>query len=271
MKFRRALITGGSSGLGEEFARQLAAGGTDLILAARRRERLDQVKAEIEGQFGVGVEVVVCDLADEAQSAALAARLAEEAELDLLVNNAGFGTLGLYHETDFARQEAMLRVHVLATMRLTRAVLPGMIARGAGAVVNVSSVAGYWRSAQNVMYCSTKGWMNDFTEGLRLELDLLESPVVVQALCPGFTYSEFHDTLGVDRSAVAKGFWMRADFVVGESLKSLESGRVFVIPGWKYRLVARLAEWLPARGRMALERRSPHKRRKAEPPAPNLR
>ncbi|MBE7544307.1 MAG: SDR family oxidoreductase [Bryobacteraceae bacterium] len=271
MKIRKAAITGGSSGLGEEFARQLAAGGTDLILAARRKERLDQVKAEIEGQFGVTVEVVVCDLADEAQSAALAARLAEEAGLDLLVNNAGFGTLGLYHETDFARQEAMLRVHVLATMRLTRAVLPGMIARGAGAVVNVSSVAGYWRSAQNVMYCSTKGWMNDFTEGLRLELDQLDSPVVVQALCPGFTYSEFHDTLGVDRGNVPKGFWMQANFVVGESLKSLESGRVFVIPGWRYRLVARLAEWLPARWRMALERRSPHKRRKARTLTPNLR
>ncbi len=261
MKLTTAAITGASSGLGEEFARQLAAQGVNLILTARRADRLAGLKAELETRHRIQVDVVPCDLAEEAQSAALAAQFAET-EVDLLVNNAGFGTLGLFHETDFERQEAMLRVHVLATMRLTRAVLPGMIERRHGAIVNVSSVAGYWRSAQNAMYCSTKGWMNDFTESLRLELDLLESPVVVQALCPGFTFSEFHDTLGVDRAAVPRHLWLKADFVIGESLRALDSGRVFVIPHWKYRFIARLAELLPARLRMHLERRSPHKRRK---------
>lgn len=249
--------------MGEEFARQLSAQGVSLILTARRRERLEALQAELQSRHAVRVETVVCDLADDAECARLVEMLAPREDLDLLVNNAGFGTLGFYHETEFERQEQMLRVHILATMRLTRAVLPGFIERRHGAVINVSSVAGYWRSAQNVMYCATKGWMNDFTEGLRLELDVRKSPVVVQALCPGFTYSEFHDTLGVDRSAVPKGLWMKADFVVGESLRALEGGRVFVIPGWKYRFIARLAELLPARWRMALERRSPHKRRKA--------
>lgn len=262
MNIRTAVITGASSGLGLEFARQLAARGAGLVLAARRADRLDEAKAELEARHKVQVETIVCDLGDDAQSQALAARLRELQTLDLLVNNAGFGTLGLFHETDFTRQEQMLRVHVLATMRLARAALPGMIERRAGAIINVSSVAGYWRSAQNVMYCSTKGWMNDFTEGLRLELDSLESPVVVQALCPGFTYSEFHDTLGVDRSAIAKTFWLDPVFVIRESLRALESGRVFVIPGWRYRFAARLAELLPAKWRIALERRSPHKRRK---------
>lgn len=262
MSIRTAAITGASSGLGLEFARQLAARGANLVLIARRAEKLEEAKAELEARHEAQVETIVCDLADDAQCQALAARLTEMQALDLLVNNAGFGTLGLFHETDFSRQEEMLRVHVLATMRLARAVLPGMIARGRGAIINVSSVAGYWRSAQNVMYCSTKGWMNDFTEGLRLELDALGSPVVVQALCPGFTYSEFHDTLGVDRAAIAKTFWLEAGFVIRESLRALETGRVFVIPDWRYRFAARLSELLPASWRMAFERRSPRKRRK---------
>jgi uncharacterized protein len=271
MKIGLAVITGASSGLGEEYARQLAARGANLVLVARRADRLEQVKAGLEAQHGIRAEVVVCDLADEAQSAALAARLAAMPDVDLLVNNAGFGTLGHFHDTDFDRQEAMLRVHVLATMRLTRAVLPGMIDRRHGAIINVSSVAGFWRSAQNVMYCSTKGWMNDFTEGLRLDLDALGSPVIAQTLCPGFTYSEFHDTLGVDRGAISKSLWLKSDFVVGESLRALSTGRVFVIPDWRYRFVARLSELLPARLRMHLERRSPHKRRKPIAPTPNLR
>lgn len=262
MNIRTAVITGASSGLGLEFARQLAARGANLVLAARRADKLEEARAELEARQKIRVETIVCDLAADAQCQALAARLAELQTLDLLVNNAGFGTLGLFHETDFARQEEMLRVHVLATMRLTRAALPGMIERGRGAVINVSSVAGYWRSAQNVMYCSTKGWMNDFTEGLRLELDSLGSPVVVQALCPGFTYSEFHDTLGVDRSAIAKTLWLDPVFVIRESLRALDSGRVFVIPDWRYRFAARLSELLPAKWRIAFERRSPHKRRK---------
>jgi len=261
VKPRFAAITGGSSGLGEEFARQLAAQGANLLLAARRADRLAALKADLEVRHGITVETFVCDLADDAASAALAARLSALPDLDLLINNAGFGTLGLFHETDPIRQEQMLRVHVLATMRLTRAALGSFIPRRRGAVINVSSVAGFWRSAQNVMYCSTKGWMNDFTEGLRLELDLLQSPVIVQALCPGFTYSEFHDTLGVDRATVPKALWLDTSFVVAESLRALESGRVFVIPNWRYRTVARLAELLPARWRIALERRSPHKRR----------
>lgn len=264
MMIRTAAITGASSGLGLEFARQLAARGANLVLIARRADKLEAGKTELEERHKVRVETIICDLADDEQSQALAARIAEMPALDLLVNNAGFGTLGLFHETDFARQEQMLRVHVLATMRLTRAALPGMIARSHGAVINVSSVAGYWRSAQNVMYCSTKGWMNDFTEGLRLELDALGSPVVVQALCPGFTYSEFHDTLGVDRAAIAKSFWLDPGFVIRESLRALETGKLFVIPDWRYRFAARLSELLPAGWRIALERRSPHKRRKRE-------
>jgi uncharacterized protein len=253
-------ITGASSGLGAVFARKLAARGQDLLLAARRADRLEELRAEIERSHGVRVEAFPCDLASEAGVERLAARLEGEERLELLVNNAGFGTKGLFWETDYERQLEMVRVHVLATMRLTRAALRGMVVRRRGGVINVSSVAGYWRSAQNVSYCATKGWVNDFTEGLRLELDSAGSPVAVQALCPGFTYTEFHDVMGVDRGVVPEWLWMPAEFVVEESLRGLEKRKLFVIPSWKYRAAAALSDLLPAGWRLGMERRSPHKR-----------
>ena len=259
MKF--AVITGASSGLGETFARKLAARGCSLLLAARRVQRLEALKADLERKNRIEVECFPCDLSRPDEAEGLAARLEAGATPDLLVNNAGFGTLGFFHETDYARQVEMVNLHVLATMRLTRAVLGGMIRRGSGAIINVSSVAGFWRSGGNTSYCATKGWMNDFTEGLRIELDLLGSPVVVQALCPGFTYTEFHDVLGVDRNKVPKWLWMDAESVVEASLRGLESRKLFVIPGWHYRIGAALGELLPFGLRVSLERKSPHKRR----------
>lgn len=259
MKF--AVVTGASSGLGETFARKLAARGCSLLLAARRVQRLEALKAELERQHKIEVECFPCDLADPAGAEGLAARIEAGATPDLLVNNAGFGTLGFFHETDYARQVEMVNLHVLATMRLTRAVLGPMIRRGSGAIINVSSVAGFWRSGGNASYCATKGWMNDFTEGLRIELDLLGSPVAVQALCPGFTYTEFHDVLGVDRNKIPKWLWLDAGAVVEASLRGLESRQLFVIPGWQYRIGAALGELLPIALRLYLERKSPHKRR----------
>jgi len=258
MKF--AVVTGASSGLGETFARKLAARGYSLLLAARRVQRLDALKLKLERKYKVEVECFPCDLSKLAEIDGLAARIETGATPDLLVNNAGFGTLGFFHETDYGRQVEMVNLHVLATMRLTRAVLGPMIRRGSGAIINVSSVAGFWRSGGNTSYCATKGWMNDFTEGLRIELDLLGSPVVVQALCPGFTYTEFHDVLGVDRNKIPRWLWMDAETVVEASLCGLESRKLFVIPGWQYRIGAALGELLPFGLRLFLERKSPHKR-----------
>lgn len=255
-----AVITGASSGLGETFARKLAGRGYSLLLAARRAQRLEALKQELEARHKTEVECFPCDLARGEEAEGLAQRLEAGATPDLLVNNAGFGTLGFFHETSYQRQVEMVNLHVLAAMRLTRAVLGGMIRRGSGAVINVSSVAGFWRSGGNVSYCATKGWMNDFTEGLRIELDLLGSPVTVQALCPGFTYTEFHDVLGVDRGKVPRWLWMDAGDVVEASLRGLARGKLFVIPGWQYRLGAALGELLPVSWRLALEKRSPHKR-----------
>lgn len=139
----------------------------------------------------------------------------------------------------------MHRLHVLAAMRLTHAALTGMVARARGAIVNVSSVAAFSQSPGNVSYCSTKAWMNSFTEGLDVELRSVRSPVRVQALCPGFTVTGFHDTLGIDRKDIPGFLWMNADEVVETSLRSLDRRKVIVIPGWKYKLAAALMRHLP--------------------------
>ncbi|MBE0660021.1 MAG: SDR family oxidoreductase [Bryobacteraceae bacterium] len=256
-----AVITGASSGLGEVFARMLAQRGYNLLLVARRLDRLEALCRELELAHPVHAEPLCADLADESQIEDVARRMESEPTLTLLVNNAGFGTLGFFHETDYSRQIDMVKVHVLATMRLTRAALPCMIERSSGGIINVSSVAASFRSAGNASYCSTKGWMNQFTEGLRLELDALGSPVAVQALCPGFTYTEFHDTLGIKRELVPKWLWMEAAFVVRQSLDALASRKLFVVPGWQYKAAVLLSKLMPDWLRLKVELSSPHKRK----------
>jgi short-subunit dehydrogenase len=146
-----AVVTGASAGIGAEFARQLSARGFDLLLVARRRDRLEAFAQQLPG-----AEALDADLADDASRARLEERLQRDPRVEILVNNAGFGSLGTFVKTSLASQDQMHRVHVLATMRLTHAVLPGLVARGRGAVINVSSVAGFWQGPQNVSYCATK-------------------------------------------------------------------------------------------------------------------
>ena len=255
-----ALVTGASSGLGAEFARQLARDGFDVVLVARRRERLEELAQEISAAHAAQAEVLAADLADEKDCRRVASRVAGEERLEILVNNAGFGTKGRFWEGELEIQEKMHRLHVLATMRLAHAALPGMVRRGRGGIINVSSSAAFGRSPGNVSYCATKSWMNAFTEGLALELHNLGSPVRVQALCPGFTWSEFHDTMGVSRSIVPASWWMKAEEVVAISLRGLERGKIIVVPGWRYRCFAALIGVLPFRLRFRLEARAPYRR-----------
>jgi len=241
-----ALITGASAGIGASFARRLASEGYDLVVVARRAEALDRLAAEIRQTSGAAVETMTADLTRDEDVAAVAHKLASSESLSLLVNNAGFGSRGFFFEADPEQQDAMHRLHVLATERLTRAVLPGMVARRRGGVINVASVAGFIQSPGNISYCATKAWMISFTEGLYLELKTIGSPVAVQALCPGYTYTEFHDVMGVDRSKIlSPGWWMTADAVVAESLRGLREGRPIVIPGWRYRLLVPFLKFLP--------------------------
>jgi short-subunit dehydrogenase len=236
-----ALITGASAGIGKTFARRLAERGFDLILVARRQPRLDEIAREL----ATDVTTLTADLATDEGIRAVEQAIAGCPRLELLVNNAGFGTLGRYWEADLAGQETMHRLHVMAVLRLTHAALKGMTARNRGAIVNVSSVAAFAHSEGNVSYCATKAWMNSFTEGLELELHGIGSAVKVQALCPGFTVTEFHDTLGVDRGQIPAWLWMTADEIVDASLRGLERNQTIVVPGWKYKLVVGVMQSLP--------------------------
>jgi hypothetical protein len=237
-----ALITGASSGLGAAYARQLAARGYDLILVARREDRLHEL-AKI---LSTSTEVLAADLTREEGLAAAESAIRNCERLDLLVNNAGFGTRGRFWERNLDGQLKMHQLHVMATMRLTHAALACMAPRRHGAIINVSSVAAFGQSTGNVSYCATKAWMNSFTLGLDLELRDIGSPVKVQSLCPGFTRTEFHQTLGMDAGKIPDVFWMQADDVVATSLMELRSRKVIVVPGWRSKIGAALLKHVPA-------------------------
>jgi uncharacterized protein len=246
-------ITGASSGIGATFARRLAA-GHDLLLIARRKDRLEQLASELAAEFGAQVEVMPADLSNEGDTDRVAERLEQEERLLLLINNAGFGTRGRFWEADLEGQEKMHRLHVMATVRLTHAALRNLVKRDLGGIINVSSVAAFVRSAGGVSYCATKSWMAIFTEGLHLDLKSANSNIAVQALCPGFTYSEFHDAMGTGREGQApKSFWLTAEEVVEASLEGLRRRQLYVVPNWRYRLLTTLLSKLPTSARIAIE------------------
>ena len=234
MTFRTALITGASAGLGAEYARQLAAAGTNVILVARRLDRLEELARDLRSRYGVAVDAVAADLSTEAGLTAVEARIAGDPALDLLVNNAGFGGRAGFVKGAPAEHIAMARVHVDATIRLTRAALPGMIDRGRGAIINVASVAAF-SPFSGAMYSGTKSFLVMFSENLQSELR--SKGIVIQALCPGLTHTEFHAVADVKLSGVPELFWRTAEYVVRVSLRRL-GGRVVCIPGWENKTVA---------------------------------
>jgi len=241
-----AVVTGASSGIGAAYARALASRGYDLALVARRGDRLRQLADELGSRHHAACTVLSADLTRDTDLRRVEEYLAGAPNLALLVNNAGFGTLGRFFEAPVDSQDAMHRLHVMATLRLTHAALRNLVARGEGAVVNVSSVAAWVPRPGTTSYYATKAWMNCFTECLYLELKSAGSRVHVQALCPGFTMTEFHDVLGLDRKAISsKVWWMAPEDVVEASLKGLAEGKLFVVPGLRYRLIVRLLRLLP--------------------------
>jgi hypothetical protein len=234
MKFKTALITGASAGLGAEYARQLATAGTDLVLVARRRDRLEELGAGLREKHGVRIAVVAADLSTLEGLAAVEARLAAAPAVDLLVNNAGFGGRTGFAKGKTADHVGMLRVHIDAAVRLAKAALPGMIDRGRGAIVNVASVAAF-SPFSGAMYSGTKAFLVMFSENLQAEAR--SQGVAVQALCPGLTHTEFHAVADLDLSAVPAVFWRTAEAVVRVSLRKI--GRsVVCIPGWENKTVA---------------------------------
>lgn len=246
-------ITGASSGIGAAFARKLAP-EHNLLLIARRKERLEQLAAELNEKFGTASEVLVADLTNEDDMSRVAERITNAPDLVLLINNAGFGTRGRFWESPLTEQEDMHRLHVMATVRLTHAALRNMVPRDIGGVLNVASVSAFVRNAGSVSYAATKSWMTSFTEGLYLELRGMHSNVSVQALCPGFTYSEFHDKMPANRRHLASAaFWLTAEEVVDASIDGLRRRKLFVIPGWRYRLITTFLTKIPTALRLAFE------------------
>ncbi len=255
--YRHALITGASAGLGAEYARQLAAAGTNLVLTARRLDRLEELARELRAKHGVAVDVVQADLLDAAGIERVERLIAESPDLDLLVNNAGFGGRSGFVRGDVADHLRMVEVHVGATVRLTRAALPGMIARGRGGIINLASIAAF-SPFSGAMYSGTKAFLVMFSVNLQAEVEA--KGISVQALCPGMTHTEFHEVAAIDKAIVPKPFWMTAEKVVRISLRKLGRGAVCV-PGWKNKAIAFLmrcpatAAGVRAAGRSAAARR----------------
>jgi short-subunit dehydrogenase len=256
-----ALITGASAGMGAEFARQLAASGTDLILVARRLDRLTELARELQGKHAVKVEVLRADLATSEGIEHVERRIAEDATFDLLVNNAGFGGgPGSFSEREAGHHLNMVQVHVAATVRLCRAALPGMIARGRGGIINLASIAAF-SPFSGPMYSGTKAFLVMFSENLQGELK--ERGVFVQALCPGMTHTEFHEVANIDKAIVPKFFWMTAEEVVRISLHRL--GRAAIcVPGWKNKVIAFLMRCPLTAGGVRALGRSKAVRKKAD-------
>jgi len=243
---RTALITGASSGIGAAFARQLAPQGFHLILVARRKERLAALAADLQGRFPISAEVLDADLSEPADIERVERRIAELENVDLLINNAGLGAPGSFAEIDLVTQLTMIDVHIIASVRLCRATLPGMITRHRGAIINVSSIAGLVPIPGSATYSSTKAYLNVFSEALQAELR--GTDVKVQALCPGFTHTGFHDTpehRGFHRSGIPESLWMSAEEVAAQSLNALGRRQVVFVPGFKNRLLAVAARNAP--------------------------
>lgn len=228
---KTALITGASSGIGAAFARKLAQEGYNLVLIARREERLIDIKFKLEDQHNVQVHYIPADLSKEADIINVENYIHSNEALDLLVNNAGFSVTGKFSTLELEDHLAMINVHVIASVRFSHAALPAMIKTARGAIINVSSMAALL-PLRNVTYSATKAYLVTFSQALQNELT--GSGVMVQALCPGFTYSEFHDNrqrVGFRRSDIPRFLWGEADAVVEASLVALPKGKLIVIPG----------------------------------------
>nr|MDO8084776.1 SDR family oxidoreductase [Candidatus Sigynarchaeum springense] len=225
-----ALITGASSGIGAEFSRQLAGQGFKLVLIARRKDMLEIVKREIENDYKVDVKIIVADLAKQDDIDLVVNYIKKITDLDVLVNNAGFGIPGGFINYDLNSMIDMMTVHNLAPVLLCRAAIPLMLERGRGAIVNTASLSAF--NPAPGMYSPTKAFLVSLSEGLQMELK--GKGIRVQALCPGFTHTGFHDTsneLKNLKKSLPKGIWGTAVGVVSASLAGLRKGKEVVIPG----------------------------------------
>lgn len=251
---RRALVTGASAGIGQAYAEVLAARGCHLVLTARRLDRLEALATHLRAQHGVEVDCIAADLAEPDAITRLCSELeSRRIAIDLLVNNAGFGVPGAYHQSDWPTQARFLRVMVEAPCELAHRLLGGMRERRRGAIVNVASLAGLVPgSAGSTLYGGAKAMLVKFSQSLSLENR--SHGIRVQALCPGFTFSEFHDVTGARTlvSRMPSYMWMSAEAVVAASLDALDRDRVICVPGFVNRCLKFVAKHLPDQAALRL-------------------
>jgi len=250
---RTALITGASSGLGAEYARQLARRGVDLVLVGRDRDALDVVASATAHAGGIRTEVLPADLTVPEERERVVQRLRDaERPIDLLVNNAGFGLTGAFESRDIDDEARHLALHVEAPLRLVHAALPGMLARGSGRILNVASVAGF---VPRDTYGAAKAWVISFSRWLNVAYG--GRGVTVTAVCPGFVHTNFHERLGLPpgQEGVPRGMWLTAPVVVSESLRDLARGRAVSIPSLRYKAIVAVSRLLPDRLVAAAARR----------------
>jgi uncharacterized protein len=244
---RTALITGASSGIGEAFAEVFAAHGDNLVITARRVERLQALAKRLEQTYRVHVDVIPCDLSMPGAPAQLCGAIAaRRLVIDALVNNAGYGVPGVYTKTTWDQHAAFLNVLVVAVAELTHRLLPAMIERHFGRVINVASLAAFVPApAGHTMYAASKAFLVKFSEALSHEV--LSHGVYVTAVCPGFTLSEFHDVTGT-REAMSRlpaFMWMDAATVAREAFEANARGQAVIVTGGVNRGIALLARYLP--------------------------
>lgn len=236
-----ALVTGATSGIGLEFARQLAAGGHNLVIVARDAARLERVAEELRSTYAADCETLAADLSQRAELQRVAERVGEtDRPVDVLVNNAGFALKGRFLQLDVADEERHLDVLVRAVLVLSHAAGRAMSARGRGRIVNVSSVAGFIASGT---YSAAKAWVTTFTEGLANEL--AGTGVTATALCPGFTRTEFHERAEIRMDRTPGFMWLDARRLVADALADVDKGRVVSVPGAQYKAIVGLLRVVP--------------------------
>jgi short-subunit dehydrogenase len=263
---RTVLVTGASAGIGEAFADVFAATGFDLVLVARREERLRAVAARLESRHQVRAHVVALDLSHRDAVADLVGELTSRGiVVDALVNNAGYGVPGVFTASPWARHETMLQLMLVGVTELTHRLLPGMIERRYGRIINVASLAGLVPSpAGHTLYGATKSFLIKFSESLAAEVARYN--VHVTALCPGFTRSEFHDVTGTrgQMTSMPSWMWMDAPDVARQGFDAVMTGTPIYVNGRLNRTIALLARYVPQRLVLAVSHKTGGRYRKTD-------
>ncbi|MEU7802810.1 SDR family oxidoreductase [Micromonospora arborensis] len=249
---RRALITGATAGIGAAFSRRLAADGWQLVLVARDAARLTEMAGELGATYGQEVETIPADLSTDDGCAVVEQRLTDGSPVHLLVNNAGISLNTPFLRSTAEDEARLLRLNVHAVMRLTLAALRPMTERRNGAVINVSSVAGFGATMPGSTYPASKAWVTNFSESVGLSARTFG--VRVMALCPGYTRTEFHQRAGINMSKTPEWLWLRAEAVVDEALRDLGKGKMVSVPAWKYKVVVAGMRHAPRRLLQAVAR-----------------